>query len=118
MTPAVTYGNGITGIVLDPPYSTEEGRDMDLYALDDGSVAHEVREWCLRNGDHPNMRIVLCGLGNVHDELLGAGWRTQQWVGPAGLSNLGHDGHNDNRQRETLWFSPHCLTGAGQLTLL
>jgi hypothetical protein len=116
--PSVTWKNGITGILLDPPYSAEEGRDMDLYSVDDGTVAHAVRAWCLTHGDHPSLRIVLCGYGEGHDALLEAGWRKQRWVAPPGMSNLGQERRNDNRYRETLWLSPHCLTAAaGQLTM-
>ena len=116
--PSVTWKNGTTGILLDPPYSAEEGRDMDLYSVEDGSVAHAVRAWCLAHGDDPDVRIVLCGYGEVHDALLEAGWRTQRWVGPAGMNNVGKARGNANRYRETLWLSPHCLTAAqGQLTM-
>src|SRR5439155_16138523 len=34
---------GTTGVFLDPPYSTEAKRDMGLYAVESGDVAHRVR---------------------------------------------------------------------------
>jgi DNA adenine methylase len=36
--------NGHCGVFLDPPYSAEAGRDGSLYAVEDLSVAHDVRE--------------------------------------------------------------------------
>ena len=115
--PSVTYKHGVTGIVLDPPYSTEEGRDMGLYAVDDGSVAHDTRQWCIENGAHPLLRIVLCGYGATHDALLAEGWTKAHWTTNGGFSNQrkGTD-KNPNKYRETLWFSPACL-GAQQPSL-
>jgi hypothetical protein len=40
--PTPTTHNGLTAVVLDPPYSAEAGRDGDLYAIDDLDVAHQV----------------------------------------------------------------------------
>ena len=59
--PSPTIKHGLTGVFLDPPYSTEAGRDMSCYAVDCGKVAHDVREWAIEWGRHPLMRIVLCG---------------------------------------------------------
>lgn len=36
-----------------------------------------------------------------------------KWNGPLGFANRGSDGaFRANRQRETVWFSPHCLKPA------
>lgn len=107
--PSVTHNHGLTGIVLDPPYSTEEGRAMRLYAEDSGTVAHDVRAWCLANGQHPLLRIVLCGYGDVHDELLTQGWRKVAWKAQGGMGNTGQGRGRANAHRERLWISPHCL---------
>lgn len=109
MGPAVTVKNGLTGILLDPPYSAEEDRDMRLYALDSGTVAHEVRDWCLENGDQRQLRIVLCGYGDVHDTLLAHGWRRYAWKATGGYGNQGQGRGRANAHRETLWASPACL---------
>jgi len=108
--PSVTYNHGLTGIVLDPPYSQEEQRDNALYAVEDLAVAHAVRAWCLEYGGHPLLRIVLCGYGEIHDALLAHGWTKQAWTANGGFSNQrkGSD-KNGNKYRETLWFSPACL---------
>jgi DNA adenine methylase len=107
--PTVTFKHGLTGIVLDPPYSAEEGRDPHLYAVDDLAVAHAVRAWSLEHGNHPLLRIVLCGYGEVHDELLAQGWRKVHWTANGGFSNQRKKGTNLNKYQETLWFSPRCL---------
>jgi hypothetical protein len=109
--PSVTFTHGLTGVLLDPPYATEEGRDMRLYRVDSGTVAHDVRTWCLANGDHPLLRIVLCGYGATHDALLAYGWRKAYWTTNGGYANQRKDGTNLNRYRETLWMSPQCLRG-------
>jgi D12 class N6 adenine-specific DNA methyltransferase len=109
MGPSVTYLHGMTGVMLDPPYSAEEGRDPNLYTHDDLQVAHAVRQWCLANGDNPLLRIVLCGYGTVHDELLTHGWRRVGWATNGGFSNQRKARDATNKYQETLWLSPACL---------
>jgi DNA adenine methylase len=117
-TPACTTGLGVTGIVFDPPYSLEEDRDMELYAHDDGFVAHSVREWCVDRGDDPKIRAVFCGYGDVHDELLSVGWTKYHWLGHAGYGNTGdHTRGQENRKREVVYASPYCVPRP-QLALL
>jgi site-specific DNA-adenine methylase len=107
--PSVTFNHGLTGIVLDPPYSKEEQRQADLYAHDDLEVAHAVRAWCLAHGQHPLLRIVLCGYGTVHDELLTHGWRKRAWIANGGFGNQRKAKDYTNKYQEMLWLSPHCL---------
>ena len=110
--PAPTVKQGLTGVFLDPPYSAEESRDMNLYSVDSGTVAHDVRAWCMENGNHPLMRIALCGYGDVHDELLQKGWSRHEWRASGGYSNQSTEGPgHENRHRERIWFSPACLKG-------
>ena len=45
---------GVTGVFLDPPYTKESGRQENLYALDDLTVGHQVRDWAVENGGNPN----------------------------------------------------------------
>lgn len=98
---SVTWRHGLTGIVLDPPYAEGE---MD-YAEHSG-LASEVREWCLEHGGHPQLRIALCGLSGEHEL---PGWDCVPWKGRGGYGSQRRDGKNDNRSRERIWFSPHCL---------
>ena len=64
---SVTCGRGLTGVLLDPPYSDLAGRDPDIYICDSRTVAHEVREWAIDNGANKNLRIALCGYEGEHD---------------------------------------------------
>ena len=107
--PSVTWYHGLTGILLDPPYGEEEGRDMGLYRVDSGTVAADVRAWCVAHGQHPLLRIVLCGYGTAHDELLQHGWWRQEWSTNGGYGNMSNGRGRANAQREVLWCSPQCL---------
>lgn len=104
---SVTTRIGLTGVFLDPPYSKESGRDMELYATESADVAHDVRAWCLEHGDNPQMRIALCGLAGEHDELEAQGWDMVVWKAHGGYGN--RNSANTNKHRERIWFSPHCL---------
>jgi site-specific DNA-adenine methylase len=105
--PSVTWKHGLTGVLLDPPYSAEEARTSDLYRIESETVAHDVRAWCLANG--PKLRVVLCGYGTVHDALLDAGWTKTAWQANGGFGNQGQGQGRANAAREQLWCSPHCL---------
>lgn len=114
--PAVTCHNGLTGVFLDPPYSAEAGRDMGLYASDSGTVAHQVREWAIANGDNPLMRIALCGYEGEHS--MPDTWECVQWKTKGGYGSGGNGAGRANAVRERIWFSPHCLKPrSGQLGL-
>ena len=106
--PSVLWAGGtVCGVFLDPPYSAEAGRNSSLYACESLTVAHEVRRWCLENGDHPRLRIVLAGYaGEGHEELEAHGWKVHAWSAHGGYSN---QSGSDNRHKERLWLSPHCL---------
>jgi site-specific DNA-adenine methylase len=117
--PSVTITNGLTGIVLDPPYPASADRHMHAYGVEDGEVAHEVHRWCVENGDNPQLRIALCGYEGTHDELEGLGWTVVEWLaapGYAGIAKTSKRG-KENRKRERIWFSPHCLQVGQQLDL-
>jgi len=113
VTPAVLSAATMTGIMLDPPYSHIE-RDADLYAVDE-DISAQVRDWAIANGDDPRLRIALCGYDGEH--AMPESWETVSWHTPGGLSRSGTQAYA-NRQRERLWFSPHCLTPTKQLPLL
>jgi len=116
--PSPTTQLGLTGIVLDPPYSTEEDRACGLYAVDDLSVAHAVRGWCLTHGDNPQLRTVLCGYGDIHDALVAVGWTKIHWKTGGGYGSQGNGRGRANAIRETLWCSPACQTITQQIPLL
>ncbi len=108
----VRKGTTPAGIFLDPPY-VADARASDLYAVDCGHVANDVRDWCLEHGPDPEFRIVLAGFsGGGHEALEGHGWRAVEWFTKGhlhgGYANQSKDGTNQRRER--LWLSPHCLT--------
>ena len=91
-------------VFLDPPYS-HEFREPFLYTEDDKAVAEKAREWAVEHGDDPELRICLAGYWDEHRLLMPESWASHRWKGARGYA--GDD--NDNREQETLWFSPHCL---------
>ena len=120
--PSVTTHHGIAAVFLDPPYSDDQ-REGNLYAQDSFTVAHDVRKWCLENGDNPQMRIALCGYSE-HDELEHAGWEKFEWKANGGYGNQGKKPGSRgkaNAAREVIWFSPYCVKpgdGSVQLSIL
>jgi site-specific DNA-adenine methylase len=115
---ALSFGATV-GVFLDPPYLGDV-RTADLYAVDDHHIAHEVREWCLANGDNKRLRIVLAGYTDEHDHLMPASWRRVYWSSSAAYQTTNAaekaaqgeaSGNLANRHKECLWLSPHCLVG-------
>lgn len=106
--PSPTIKHGVTGVFLDPPYANESERANGLYAVDDGQVAHAVREWAVEQGTDPRMRIALCGYEGVHG--MPNGWECVEWKALGGYGLQGDDSRGRaNSSRERIWFSPHCL---------
>jgi hypothetical protein len=79
------------------------------------TVAHDVREWAIANGDNPKLRIALCGYEGEHD--MPSNWQCIAWKATGGYGNLSKKG-NDNCRKERIWFSPHCLDARKQFNLL
>jgi site-specific DNA-adenine methylase len=101
--PAPTVRLGITGVFLDPPYL--DGRTDKLYASDSLTVANEVREWALAQGNDSRIRIALCGYEGEHDL---PGWDCFSWKASGGYGI--HRRARENSAKERIWFSPHCLS--------
>ncbi len=108
---SVTWRHGMTAILLDPPYADGE---MEYAAGSDG-VAIACAAWARENGDNRQLRIALCGLEGEHDM---PGWSCVPWKARGGYGSQRADGSNDNRHRERIWFSPHCLNPDKGQTLL
>jgi len=116
--PSVTWRHGTTGVFLDPPYSAEAGRHNQIYSTDSGTVAHDVRQWCLENGDNPLLRIALCGYtGEGHEELERHGWHAHVWKANGGYGMQGNGRGRVNKHREVIWFNPACLNPVDSLPL-
>lgn len=107
--PFVTFKHGLTGVLLDPPYSNDE-RASGLYAEDCGDVAADVREWAIANGDNKLLRIAVCGYEGEHQ--FPDTWECVSWHAGGGYDGQNRDKDNRNRERERVWFSPHCLQAA------
>ena len=105
---ALAHGSTV-GVFFDPPYSDAAERDSNIYSVDSLSVAHDVREWCIANGDNPRYRIVLAGYEDEHAAHMPDGWRMVAWKAHGGMSNRNKTRENVNKHKERLWFSPHCL---------
>lgn len=111
--PTPTEKLGLTGVFLDPPYGVEDR--AKVYSQDDRTVADRVAEWCLSRGESKKLRIVVCGYEEYNDILGGAGWKRLTWKAVCGYASLRISGENNNRHRETLWASPHCLGSDAEL---
>ena len=105
---SITSRLGLTGVFLDPPYSAEAERDNGLYSTENLTVAHDVREWAIERGDDPLMRIALCGYDTEH--AMPDGWTMWRWTPGGGYASQGNGRGRENRKRECIWFSPHCLS--------
>jgi DNA adenine methylase len=103
--PSITTGNGTCGVVLDPPYDGFE----DWYREGVEKMSTAVRAWCLENADHHDMRIALCGYFEEHDQHIPQTWERVRWKAQGGYGLQRKDGENKNNERETIWFSPHCI---------
>ena len=92
---------GVVGILLDPPYP----RHLHNYDYDtDGAdVWHRAARWAVANGDNPRLRIAVCGYNDADsDALFPSGWARFVWR---------RSGIGKNKDRECVWFSPHCKGG-------
>jgi len=105
--PTPTIKNGITGVFLDPPYSEDAQRCKDLYSHDDMQISYGVREWAIKNGNNPLLRIALCGYEGEHD--MPDNWECIAWKAGGGYGSQGHRKGRENAYKERIWFSPHCL---------
>lgn len=114
---SVTTRIGLTGVFLDPPYpkKTKKGtRAPVLYSSDvDGSkspneIRDEVLKYCIDRGKNSMFRIAVCGYeGDGYECLEELGWDVYHWKTPGGYGS--RNKQNKNKNRERIWFSPHCL---------
>ena len=123
LKPAVTLagkestGKGTCAVFLDPPYSAEAGRSS-VYTVEDFSVAHAVRDWCIEETDNENIRIALAGYDVEHAILEKEyGWEAFSWSANGGYSKFADKGNasHANKKREVIWFSPSCSSARGEL---
>jgi len=92
---------GIVGVLLDPPYPRHL-RDFD-YDTDSEDIWHRAARWAIANGDNPKYRIAVCGYNDAEsDALFPHSWTRFVWR---------RSGIGQNKNRECIWFSPHCGGG-------
>jgi DNA adenine methylase len=110
--PSPTTCIGTTAVFLDPPYG---GDRAECYSVDDFDVAKEVTEWCVVNGDNPDLRIALCGYDGEHNVLESKGWEVVPWKASGGYARGGKALLNGDKER--IWFSPPCLKPSAVVAL-
>ena len=94
----------ITGIYLDPPYSTG---NQDYSAGGTGTeLSQLVAAWAKEHGKDPRCRIVLSGYEGDYDL---SGWKPLLWRAKGGYGVQRKGSTNENSHRECLWLSPYCL---------
>lgn len=95
-------------VFLDPPYALDLRAD-GCYSTDAPEVAKECAVWAREHGSDPRLRIALCGYEGEHDM---PGWTAVPWKTQGGYAHTSEaeTRGKDNAKRETIWFSPHCLT--------
>ena len=86
------------GVVLDPPYSDDSGRKLDMYQHDETFVARAAARWAYLRGKDARYRIAFCGFQGEHQF---PGWTELAWSSAKS--------RYENKGRERIWFSPHCL---------
>ena len=99
---------GPTAVFLDPPYGDE--RQPKLYSVDDTKLYLEVRDWAVKNGSNPKLRIALCGYDS--ELSMPNDWTCLKWKAQGGYASqaAGRTKAKGNVWKEIVWFSPHCLT--------
>ncbi len=99
------HGMTPCGVMLDKPYAHDK-REKRLYREDHAELSKAVEKWALENGDNPKLRIALCGWEGEHE--MPASWEKIAW-----RSN----GTGKNKDKERIWFSPHCAPALRQADL-
>lgn len=113
ITPSVMWGMNekepaLTGVVLDPPYS-HSLRDTACYA-EESDIDHVVRAWALDNGHRSSLRIAYCTyIDEDETKFREAGWDIYRWRTQGGMANYANGRGRDNKNKEVIYFSPHCI---------
>ena len=104
MGPSVTHRHGLTAVLLDPPYGEGE-QEYSAGGNGDKSLAWDVWQWAIENGNNPLLRIAVCGYEDGRE--MPPGWFAVPWKARKGYQLS--DEAKENPHREIIWFSPHCL---------
>ena len=95
----------VDAVITDPPYGVEDREDC-YGEQEDRDVSKAVRDWAMQWQNDPRMRIALCGYEGEH--VMPGTWECVHWKAQGGFAHQSEAG-NDNRHRERIWFSPHCV---------
>lgn len=108
LTPSVTTYIGICGVFLDPPYGHEL---RERCYSEDHDISQDVGAWAREHGGDPDFRIALCGYEGEH--AMPPDWECVPWKAHGGYSRTARG--VGNRDKERIWFSPHCLRPSDKL---
>jgi hypothetical protein len=103
--PSVTFRHGTTAILFDPPYG--EGAMEYAAGGNATSIAQDVAQWAIENGNNPELRIAYCGYDGAVE--FPESWECHAWKNRGGYGSQGDGEGRENAVRERIWFSPHCL---------
>lgn len=105
----------MSAIFLDPPYDLALRR-ADLYGAtdhtsNDQQVHEAARNWALAEGENPLRRIAYCSYSTAEEDALfaAAGWEPYRWSAQGGYGLQSDNAARSNKDKEVIWFSPHCL---------
>jgi len=106
---------GVTGVFLDPPYSSDE-HNVKYAANSDISadISADVSKWAIEHGNIQKLRIALCGYAGMYD--MPSTWECVKWKAQGGHGVT--ERAIDNSTRERIWFSPNCLKTRTLLDIL
>jgi hypothetical protein len=94
-------------MLTEPDYFDVKVAGWWVWGVCGGGVSAAVRAWALENGDHPGLRIALCGYEGEH--AMPDAWACVPWKAKGGYGSQGDARGRENAARERVWFSPHCL---------
>jgi len=104
----------MNAVFLDPPYGsgTDQLYPTGASLQDEAATAAQVWDWAVKHGDDPKLRIAVAGYDDNRE--MPTGWVRWNWGGKGRVSKVGYartgSPGNQNIAKETVWFSPHCLT--------
>ena len=98
------------GIFLDPPYDSKL-RCGQIYSNEHSEgINEEIFDFCMKYGDDPRVRIALAGYEGEYE--FPPSWRVIKWKASVVFQpskNTNTKNRTENRFKERLWLSPHCL---------
>jgi DNA adenine methylase len=110
--PSVTWRHGMTGIFLDPPYPENK---HDFGYVTGNECWEDCWNWAQEQGDHPLLRIVICGYDD--GRRVPEDWQIVRWKARGGYGSQGNGRARENATHEILYCSPACRRPDNELPL-